>query len=371
MGDLTLDESTFTFDELEKKYAKFYSPTVEIIVEGTKIIRETPAAITKITVESSIDSKADTFSFIVINAYDLIKREFLWVDEYFSLGKEIEIQMGYLDKLETVFSGIITSISFSCEDDTSPNIIVKGMDKSFLMMTSNKSTSWDKKKFSDIATEIGGKYGLKTVVDATTNQIIKVAKTEDQSDFQFLADLAKRSNYDFFVFGKSMYFRKPLTSMTPVVNLMWGISLISFSADVNLASQVGSYTVRSFKTNKTEVIESKAASTDIKKLGSNTKTGADLLKAIGSYFDRYESNKVLDTADEGKDLAKSKLNNVSMDLITGSGQSLGIPEIKAGRYIKLDGLGKKLSQPYYISSVTHTMDENGYTTLFQVRGNAI
>jgi phage protein D len=370
MGDVTLDESTFTFDDLEKKYAKFYSPTVEIIVEGTKIIRETPAAITKVMVESSIDSKADTFSFVVINAFDLAQREFLWVDEYFALGKEIEIQMGYVDKLETVFSGLITSISFTCEDDT-PNIVVKGMDKSFLMMTSNKSTSWDKKKFSDIAKEIGGKYGLKTVVDATANEMIKVAKTEEQSDFQFLADLAQRSNYDFFVLGKSMYFRKPLTSMTPVVNLMWGVSLISFSADVNLASQVSSYTVRSFKTNKTEVIESKAASTDIKRLGTNTKTGPDLLKAIGAYFDRYESNKVLDSADEGKDLAKSKLNHLSMNLITGSGESLGIPEIKAGRYIKLEGLGKKLSQPYYISSVTHTIDDSGYTTFFQVRGNAI
>jgi phage protein D len=370
MGDLTLDESTFTFEELEKKYGNFYSPTVEVIVEGTKIVRETPAAITKVMVESSIDSKADTFSFVVINAFDLIKREFLWVDEYFALGKEIEIQMGYVDKLETVFSGIITSISFTCEDDT-PNIIVKGMDKSFLMMTSNKSTSWDKKKFSDIATEIGGKYGLKSVVDATANQMVKIAKTEEQSDFQFLADLAKRTNYDFFVFGKSMYFRKPLTSMTPVVNLMWGISLISFSADVNLASQFASFTVRSFKTNKSEIIESKAISTDIKKLGTNTKTGADLLKAIGSYFDRYESNKVLDSADEGKDLAKSKLNHVSMDLITGSGQSLGMPEIKAGRYIKLEGLGKKLSQPYYISAVTHTVDDSGYNTFFQVRGNAI
>jgi uncharacterized protein len=152
---------------------------------------------------------------------------------------------------------------------------------------------------------------------------------------------------------------------------MFGISLLNFNIDVNLASQVGSYTVRSFKTNKMEVVESKAASTDIKKLGSNTKTGADLMKAIGSYFDRYESNKVLDSADEGKDLAKSKLNNISMDLITGSGQSLGIPEIKAGRYIKLEGLGKKLSQPYYIAAVTHSMDENGYITTFQVKGNAI
>ncbi|MDB5054004.1 MAG: hypothetical protein JWM44_2054 [Bacilli bacterium] len=370
MGDVTLTEDTFTFDALEKKYRDFMAPTVEVIIEGTKIIRETSAAITDVTIESSIESKADTFSFVVINAYDLIKREFLWVDQYFALGKEIEIQMGYTDKLETVFNGLITSLSFSCDDDI-PSIIVKGMDKSFLMMTSNKSNSWDNKKYSDIAQEIGGKYGLKPVVDDTANQIIKITKTEEQTDFQFLADMAKKSNYDFFVLGKSMYFRKPLTSMTPVVNLMYGMSLMSFSIDVNLASQVGSYTVRSLKTNKTEVIESKAASTDIKKLGSNTKTGADVLNALGSYFDRYESNKVLDSADEGKDLAKSKLNHLSMEMISGSGQSIGIPEIKAGRYIILEGLGKKLSQPFYISAVSHNMNDDGYVTTFHVKGNAI
>jgi phage protein D len=170
MGSLTLDEKSFTFEELEKKYQNFYSPTVEVIIDNTKIIRETPAAISKVTVESSIESKADTFTFTVINAYDLIKREFLWLDEYFALGKEVEIQMGYIDKLETVFSGLITSISFSYDGENAPSITVKGMDKSFLMMTSNKSTSWDNKKYSDIAKEIGGKYGLTAEVDDTANQ---------------------------------------------------------------------------------------------------------------------------------------------------------------------------------------------------------
>jgi phage protein D len=276
--------------------------------------------------------------------------------------------MGYVDKLETLFYGIITSLSFSCEEN--PSLSVSCTDKSFLMMTDNLPKTWEKVKHSEIVSEIGKKYGLTMKVDDTPNKLTSETKKESQTDYSFISTLAQANNFDFFVIGKNLYFQKPLSSTSPMLNLMWGLTLRSFSVDVNISKQISSYTVRSMELNKTVLWEAKAQASDITKLGSGSKTGGNLVSAIGNYFNKYEIKKI-DSVEEGKAKAKAAINDAAMNLISGSGESIGIPEIRAGRYIKLEGLGKKLSTTYYMSSVTHTVDGSGYSTSFKVKGNAI
>ncbi|CAG7640767.1 phage late control D family protein [Paenibacillus allorhizosphaerae] len=370
MADFKLKTDSYQFDELATRYAQFLSPALEIIIDGTKIMRDTEIAISSVTVDSSADSRADTFSFRIVNAFDLVKREFKWIDTYFELGKSVEIQMGYKDQLETVMVGLITSISYSFEEI--PAFTVTGMDMSFLMMTSNKPESWDQKKYSDVVKAIAGKYGLTAKVDDTETELVTQTKVE-VSDFALVSELARNTNFEFFVRGKNLYFRKPLQDVTPALTLFFGLTLSDFTAQADLYNQISSYTVRGMKSKvQPEVIEGKAQSSDIQKLGTNTRTGADILNTIGSYFDKGESNRKLDSVEHGKEIAKAKLNAASMQFITGSGTSIGLPELQAGRCIKLEGLGKKMSQVFFVSSVTHSIDEgSGYTTRFQVRGNAI
>lgn len=370
MSELTLSTDSHTFEKLRQKYSNFHSPVLEILIGGKKLISELGIAVTKTTINSSLDGKADTFSFSVTNAFDPAEWEFRWVDDYLVPGKEIEIQLGYGSELSSLFFGHITAISFSCEDN--PTITVKGMDKSFLLMVDNKSTTWNEKKYSDIVKELGQKYGLSTHVDETVQTIQTITKTGAQTDFQFLNHLARICNYDFFIVGKHLYFRKPLTNMTPVLTLVWGVSLRSFSLDVNIASQATSFTVTTIEKNKTVLQLAKATSTDIDKLGTSSKTSADLLRSIGEYFDKYESTQKRDSPEEMKAVAKARLNKLAMNLLDGSCEAIGLPEIRAGRYIVLEGMGKKLSQPYYITSVTHSIDvASGYVTTFHVKGNTI
>ncbi len=58
-----------------------------------------------------------------------------------------------------------------------------------------------------------------------------------------------------------------------------------------------------------------------------------------------------------------RLNN----RLTGSGSTIGDPRIKAGRVIRLDGLGDQFSGLYRVTSATHSIDASGYRTNFQVR----
>ncbi|UFJ38951.1 hypothetical protein LOK74_12735 [Brevibacillus humidisoli] len=365
MADLKLDSKTYEYNDLEKKYANFIWPAFEVSVDGRNLVQE-EVPIDSVTVDTSADSKADAFSFVVANAFDRGKQEFLYVDQYFSLGKHVEIKMGYGEKVETVFYGMITSVTFDLPDDGSSRIIVKGMDMSFLMMKGKHSAFWKEKKHSEVAREIGSKYVSQVKVDDTT-EVHNLVVQNEQEDFHFLSWLAEANDYDFFVVGKTMYFRKRSSDTSPVLTLEWGKSLHAFSLDANLTSQISSVVVRGW--NEKEFTHIEAESQSVTKLGSNSKTGPDLIKALGEAKE-YVYNDVVSAA-EAQQQANAILNKRAMQLLTGEGETVGIPELRAGRYVKLAGLGNKLSQPFYLTSVTHTIDDSGYLTRFRVGGNAI
>jgi phage protein D len=365
MADITFDNKTHTFEDLEVKYRNFMAPIFHILIEGTNIVRE-GVAVTSITVETSVESEADSVVFIVNNAFDPLKREFSWMDKYFALGKSVVVKMGYTDKVEPIFYGVLTSCTVNFPAGGTPVLTVTAMDKSFMMMKGKSSESWNKKKYSDVAKEIGKKYLSKVVAD-DSGILIPQIEQSDQTDYEFLQWMAGQVHFDFFVIGKTMYFRKPQSNTAPVVTLMWGKTLMSMSVKMNIASQVSKVIVRGWDQKTQKHIE--ATSGDVKKLGSNSKTGKDIMKTLGEFDEHIYTNVV--SKEEAQKQADAEMNKKAMKLVSGSGETIGLPEIRAGRYIKLDGLGKKMNQLYYLSRVTHTINSSGYTTKFNVQGNAV
>ncbi|MBP3961287.1 phage late control D family protein [Paenibacillus lignilyticus] len=366
MADVKFDNSTYQFDSLEQKYRNFFAPAFEIVIDGNSMIRQS-VAISSVKVNTTVNQKADSFHFTVQNAFDPVRREFQWINSFLAVGKYVEIKMGYTDKLETVFYGIITSVDLEYPSDGNPTVSVSGMDISFLMMKGSHSNSWKEKKDSDVVKVIGAKYGAKLSVDTTTvmRPIIEQIR---MTDYQFLKQLAKSNDYDFFVVGKTLYFRESKNSKTPVITLMYGKNLRSYSTSVDITNQVSQVIVRGFDPKTSTAIEATSGQVDI--IGSNSRTGKDIMRSLADYTKEYVYTNAT-TMQEAQDLADAMMNERAMDLVTGSGESIGIPEIRAGRYIKLDGLGAKFNQPMYLTEVSHSISASGYTTSFEVGGNAI
>ncbi|WNR44086.1 phage late control D family protein [Paenibacillus roseipurpureus] len=361
---LQLETSTFTYDDLAEKYKDFYAPMYLIKVDGSKI--DDTITIDMMRVESSIDGTADSFAFRVADAYDITKNDFKYLTT-FTLGTTIDIGLGYVDKFTDVFSGQITSIEVEFPENGAPGLVIRGMDHSYLMMKGMKSRSWNKVKYSDVVTKIAKEYGLTTHVDATTTELPVLAQSQC-NDYHFIQNLANLVNYDFFVVGKHLYFRKPLTAMSAVLTLEMGKTLRSVSIDMNLADQITGVSVKAWDNKELKVIEGE--STSVTKLGSNSKTGKDILSAKGTYVEQMFTNVL--SVEEAKSYANAILNRRAMKLVSGTAECIGIPEIRAGRYIKLSGIGKKFDQTYYITGATHILDAtDGYITRFQLGGNAV
>lgn len=359
------------FTKLEKKYGDFYAPGFEIEIEGENIVRK-GVEIVSLNVDNTL-SGADRFSFTVNNVFDISKRELMWLDELFSFGKKVAIKMGYLDKLSLMMIGLITSIRTGFPAGGLPQLEVSGYDLSYCLMHTKKKRSTPNAKHSEVAQAIASDHGLKSNVDDTEVTFPKVEKKEEESDFQFLEGLAKRNYFEFFVFGDTLYFRSADTAKNeaPVATLEWGKGLVSFSPELNISKQVTEVEVKGWDIRAKREIIGRARKGDEEGREQNRKSGGELVQAICKEKVVERVSRPVYSQQEADKLAKAILNQRAEELVTGSGESIGIPEILAGKNIMLKGLATKFSKPYYIEKTKHTISSSGYRTTFNVKESTI
>lgn len=354
--------------DLEKKYRNFYVPAVQIKVEGEDLFRS-GVEISSVNVENTLEG-ADSFSFVVNNSYDTIRRELKWVDRSLAPGRGVEIKMGYTDKLELIMLGLISSVRVTYPAAGLPSLEVSGFDLSHKMMKGKQSPSWPPDiKDSDIAKKIASKYGLKSAVEDTRVKYPEV-KQDQESDFDYLTRLARRNHFEFFVFGKTLYFRAPANDEAPVLNLEWGKTLVSFSPEINLGEQVSEVEVRGWdvKTKKEIIGKAKAGDEQGKDGG---KTGSQMVNDIFKQKTIVRLRLTVYSQEEAENRARAILNRHAEGLVKGNGESIGIPELLSGKNIKLNSLGKKFSKTYYVERTNHSVGSSGYRTTFSVKENTI
>ena len=54
-------------------------------------------------------------------------------------------------------------------------------------------------------------------------------------------------------------------------------------------------------------------------------------------------------------------------MVTAKAKTIGLPSLRAGTRVNIQGIGARLSGTYFVTKTTHTLGENGYTTEFDCR----
>jgi len=98
----------------------------------------------------------------------------------------------------------------------------------------------------------------------------------------------------------------------------------------------------------------------IEKIGSSA---FDLLVGLGR---RVVRDQPVESPLDATVLAKSLLQEILEGLYEGSGSCIGIPELRADRFVSIQGVGKRFSGKYRLRKVTHAIDDSGYRTSFEV-----
>lgn len=364
MSDVTqLKKGKIVYDSLVTKYKDFMGPTFTVKIDNQEI-SSSQMQISSLNLTTSIE-RADSFTMEITGAYDFQAKAFKHSDKI-KLGKEVQILLGYVDNVVIAFYGYITNIKYEAVADDDIKIIVSGMDKTIKLMKGVKSRSFLKKKHSEIISTLASEAGLTPKVDATSTMYESVEQI-GMSDYSFMQALAEKNNYEVFVSGNELHFRKLHQDTSANLTLDWAESIINFSREDDLVDQPGEITVRGWDPMKKEAVVGTCST--MTAIGSGT-SGKSLLSSVVSGVKEYYYSEVKSAVD-AKTLAESIYYRRAMRLVSGRITSIGIPEIRAGIYVGIKGIDTDLDHTYYIVSASHEIDENGYVTNMTIGSNVV
>lgn len=135
---------------------------------------------------------------------------------------KFEAKHSYSNSSSTTFSGYIDVIDIDFPSDGVPTMTINCMDESFNMDRTPKKRTWEKKKVSDIVSQIFGEYGLSKKIDATSTTEDSITQS-NTTDMQFLTELASNQDEDYlcFVKDKTGYFVKKDRGTSPQKTLKY------------------------------------------------------------------------------------------------------------------------------------------------------
>ncbi|MEH2316522.1 phage late control D family protein [Nostoc sp.] len=403
------------------KNRDFYVPAYEIKINRQDLPSFVARDVMEVRYTDDVE-KIDTFE-ITVNNWDAKNLDFKYTGSkkgqdagedaarstLFDPGQEIEIWMGYFKPTpdnptpqRMMLAGIITSLTPNFPASGSPTLKVSGQNIMRDFMRKQETHDYIKQgdyknRDSDIAEKIGKANKLKynnrpvpiVINCGARNQEPpnEHVSQKNQYDILFLMQLARRNSYDLVFITKDedsrlrnstgcpgklpdppfLYFG-PSTNLARVSYLLeWGKSLIDFQPTLKTTKQVAEVTVQGWN-----ALTKKPIKVTVKRSELDTRPQKDpqrMKKLEEGFKERRDVvvDKPFRDEKEAKQYARSLLTENSKNMVTGRGSTVGLPDLRAGSFIKIQGLGLTFDGRYFVKSTTHTINTSGYITTFDAR----
>jgi len=280
----------------------------------------------------------------------------------FSPGATISITAGYGDAGEaSIFNGLI--VSHAVEIDSTSYYSFRMLCKhAAVVMTYNRNEAeFFTKADSDIITAIVGNYGLSATVDSVSDQQESVFQRMS-SDWDFILARCDFNGFIVCMDGDSITIGKPKLSGSAVLRVAVGDSMISFQGELSAEDQPTSISAAAWDTKSQALISSSASEPSVNAQGNIT------AKTLSGKLSQQAASLITAvplTKDELKTWAEAELLRKRLAAIKGTVKFVGSALVKTGNIIELDGVGKKLNGSAFVSAVTHSIDEDAWTTSVQ------
>lgn len=355
-----------------------YAPDFRVEVEGRELDDETNGDVLELKVTMDLENM--TSADVTFNNWDDRKVGFKHSEgNRLFVGNRVHVLMGYADRLLSMMRGQINTLSPRFPQSGSPTIVVGALDGMQLLKDSTPGEG-DELKYVDqadwqIAQAIAQRNGLTPEVTAEGEVHAEVIQ-KNQDDAQFLMERAKRIDFDCYIHTDPSSDQSVLRFVRPTDEraggrirehgFRWGETLRSFQPTLTLSRQVSEVTVRGWDPRSKQPIVATATSADLPGSAEGTSGPDEAERTLGRRADVVVDAPVT-SEQEARELACSLLRERAYEFITGSGEIIGLPDLRPGDNLKLGGLGQRFSGSYYVKKVEHILNASGYLTRFEVR----
>jgi uncharacterized protein len=352
----------------------FYVPAFQLKLRGQLADPEVIHDVVQVTYKDDL-TRVDSFD-ITVNNWDAETRTFKYSDgDRFNPGQQVELSMGYRDRgrFRKMITGEITSLRPTFPAGGAPTLVVSGLNLLHRLRVQPESRVYEKVTDAAVARRIAGFLGVDIEVERARNDEYEYLFQDNQFDVVFLLERARRIGYDLFVKeggalgGRpTLYFGPSVGVRQTTYKLTYGRSMIDFQPNLTTANQVNEVVVRSWDHVRKKRIEGRATRAELDTKGLGRAGGQASIEP--AFNQRKEIvNVPVHNDGEAERVAKETLERIAKDMIKATGSTVGLPDLRAGTVLEVDGLGSRFSGRYFVTATTHTIGGNGYVTSFECR----
>lgn len=273
-------------------------------------------------------------------------------------GSEIEIKLGYTSA-STIFKGIVVKNHLTINEGEYL-VEVEASDKAIQMTSGRLNEIYQKKKDSDIFNDLVKKYsGLSVKSEATTvthDELVQFSC----SNWDFMLMRAEANGMFVLVNDSAVNIAKPDISKKAKTVLENGVNVISVNLEVDSTLQYSSVKVVGWDGKKQETLEEEVKGTFSPEFGNvSTKKMSKVVNKDG-----YHLNTSIQVAsDKLKAWGEAKLTKSAMNMVKGTIEVIGTPDILPGDVVEVSGFGKDFSGKLIVTGVEHFLQELAWTTI--------
>lgn len=341
----------------------------KIEVDGTELSEELDARVESVTV---VDRLRMPDSFVIVLRDP--GRSLLQETPFDIAGRvKISVSQPGGDSSETLFHGEVTSIEAEY-DSLGSRAVVRGYDLLHQLTTGRKTRTFQNMTYSKIAKKVVEEAGLDVETDDSGTTFDHVLQA-NQSDFDFLMQLARRIDFDLTIDEDTVHFKKAAPAAeapgpgdlesTDPTQLVWGHNLYEFRARVSAVAQVEEVKVRGWNVKDKEPIIGKAkAKTASAKLDL---TPEMLAESVGGGTMVVVDRPVADQKEADK-LAEVVAEQVASAAYEATAVAVGSPKLKAGQAVTVSRVDKALGGDWVITTARHEFGAGPYLTHMEFTG---
>ncbi|GAA2511385.1 phage late control D family protein [Winogradskya humida] len=314
-------------------------------------------------------------------------------------GCHVEIDLGYAepDQHALMLRATITRVEVTYPENGSPQIKIKGEDRSIEMGLAERRVKWQGTTVNQIVKEIGDRYKFADVVASLKPDPEVTLENQDaKTDLAFLQDLAKRYTAKCFVElneaeREVLYFipdRRILRqNRADVLNLRYRqgpvSNLMSFSpqfdaSDIDRVREVhtidrGGQAVRTPPQPPVEVfiwptagdLDARANAADLERIDALYRAGRAAREKLQKELAKPKpvtGKTAVSQQQVDNEVGALESRRLGMSC---AGATIGSIWMRAKCTVTVSGVHERFAGDWYVSRVTHTVDSNGYRTDFK------
>ncbi|MGK5110798.1 MULTISPECIES: phage baseplate assembly protein V [unclassified Geodermatophilus] len=285
-------------------------------------------------------------------------------DGPFAPGADVEVLLGYHAQLTSVFAGVVAAVTTHFPASGQPVLRVEARSRSILLEHPPRSRQLEAVSDADVVSAVAADYSL--TADAGAGVTRAAVVSDRRSDWDLLTTRAAELGWVTYVRGTTLVFRPPADPVGPI-ELEYGRNVTELHLTQDLTRAVDSVVGAGWDADVLEALESQvgAIQTGLD-LGDRVDHGAAVSDAGWPLREERVARASLPATDQVDAIALGRQRATALLHYHGYGEVVGNPALRCDGWLRITGVGERMSGPHYTTAARHRLSARGYRTEFQV-----